>query len=363
MNFQGNTMENNVQNQLGSIKDNAIKDFTKAQDSTELYNFKVQYLGKSGALTEAMKLMAALPKEEKPLFGKLVNEVKAELETLYSELEEKIKNKEIDAKMQNEKLDLSFAAASLERGHEHPIFKVTNEIVSIMSRLGYSLRTGPLIEKDYYNFEALNIPPNHPARDMQDTFFVDDSHVLRTHTSPIQIHSLENEKPPLRIIGTGSVFRCDSDISHLPNFHQIEGMCVDEKVSMADLKGTISFFVKEFFGSNLQTRFRPSFFPFTEPSAEVDIGCKKSKESLEIGKGDDWLEVLGCGMVHPNVLRNVGLDPNEWQGFAFGMGVERLAMLKYGIPDLRAFYETDLRWLKNYGFRALDIPSLVRGVA
>ncbi len=232
------------QSQLSQIKDNALKAFSQAQTSQELYNFKVQFLGKSGALTEAMKLMASLP-----------NEVKAELELVYEKAETNLKNKEIDSKMLEEKLDLSFSTTAFEQGKEHPIHKVTNEIFTIMARLGYSLRTGPLIEKDYYNFEALNIPPNHPARDMQDTFFVDETHVLRTHTSPIQIHSLENEKPPLRIIGTGPVFRCDSDISHLPNFHQIEGMCVDEKVSMSDLKGTISFFVREFFGPGFQRPF------------------------------------------------------------------------------------------------------------
>ena len=342
-------MENNVQNQLKSIKDSAIKDFTKAQSTAELYNFKVQYLGKSGALTEAMKLMAVLPKEEKPLFGKLVNEVKAELETVYSDIELKIKNKEIDAKMQNEKLDLSFSAASFPLGHEHPIFKVTNEIVSIMSRLGYSLRTGPLIEKDYYNFEALNIPPNHPARDMQDTFFVDESHVLRTHTSPIQIHSLENEKPPLRIIGTGSVFRCDSDISHLPNFHQIEGMCVDEKVSMADLKGTISFFVKEFFGPNLQTRFRPSFFPFTEPSAEVDCSCPICKgKGCSLCKQTGWIEIGGCGLINPKVFEFAKIPYPQWQGFAFGFGIERMAIIKYGVDDIRHFPKNDIRFLNQF---------------
>ncbi len=345
----GNIMQNNVQTQLSSIKDSAVKDFTKAESTAELYNFKVQYLGKSGTLTEAMKLMAALPKEEKPLFGKLVNEVKAELETLYSEQEKKIKNKEIDAKMKNEKLDLSFASASLERGHEHPIFKVTNEIVAIMSRLGYSLRTGPLIEKDYYNFEALNIPPNHPARDMQDTFFVDDTHVLRTHTSPIQIHSLENEKPPLRIIGTGSVFRCDSDISHLPNFHQIEGMCVDEKVSMADLKGTISFFVKEFFGTNLKTRFRPSFFPFTEPSAEVDCSCPLCKgQGCSLCKQSGWIEIGGCGLINPRVFEHAKIKYPDWQGFAFGFGIERMAIIKYGIDDIRHFPKNDIRFLNQF---------------
>jgi phenylalanyl-tRNA synthetase alpha chain len=335
--------------QLTQIKDNALKAFGSAQNTTELYNFKVQYLGKSGALTEAMKLMATLPKEEKPLFGKLVNEVKSELEAAYEAFEASLKNKEIDTLMLKQKLDLTFATSSHEQGHEHPIHKVTNEIFSIMARLGYSLRTGPLIEKDYYNFEALNIPPNHPARDMQDTFFVDSTHVLRTHTSPIQIHSLENEKPPLRIIGTGPVFRVDSDVSHLPNFHQIEGMCVDEKVSMSDLKGTISFFVREFFGDGLKTRFRPSFFPFTEPSAEVDCSCPICKgKGCSMCKQTGWIEIGGCGLINPKVFENAKVQYPKWQGFAFGFGVERMAIIKYGVDDIRLFPANDTRFLKQF---------------
>lgn len=343
------------QTQLTQIKENAVKAFNSAQTSQDLYNHKVQFLGKSGALTEAMKLMATLPKEEKPLFGKLVNEVKGELEALYEQAEQALKNKEIDSKMLNEKIDLSFSIATKEQGKEHPIHKVTNEIFSIMARLGYSLRTGPLIEKDYYNFEALNIPPNHPARDMQDTFFVDETHVLRTHTSPIQIHSLENEKPPLRIIGTGPVFRCDSDISHLPNFHQIEGMCVDEKVSMSDLKGTISFFVNEFFGAGLKTRFRPSFFPFTEPSAEVDCSCPICKgtgslsgKACSLCKQSGWIEIGGCGLINPKVFEHAKVEYPKWQGFAFGFGVERMAIIKYGVDDIRHFPANDVRFLKQF---------------
>jgi phenylalanyl-tRNA synthetase alpha chain len=317
--------------------------------STELYNYKVQYLGKSGALTEAMKMMATLPKEEKPLFGKLVNEVKSELEAVYESAENNLKNKEIEVQMLSEKLDLSLSPAAVERGHEHPIYKVTHEIFSIMARLGYALRTGPMIEKDYYNFEALNIPKNHPARDMQDTFFVDETHVLRTHTSPIQIHSLENEKPPLRIIGTGPVFRCDSDISHLPNFHQIEGMCVDEKVSMSDLKGTIAFFVREFFGPGLKTRFRPSFFPFTEPSAEVDCSCPICKGSgCSLCKQTGWIEIGGCGLINPKVFEFAKVEYPRWQGFAFGFGVERMAIIKYGVDDIRHFPKNDIRFLKQF---------------
>lgn len=337
------------QTQLAQIKQQALQAFQSAQGSQELYNFKVQFLGKNGLLTESMKLMATLPKEEKPAFGKLVNEIKAELETAYEQAEAQLKNREIDAQMLNEKMDLSFSVAAREPGHEHPIYRVTNEIFSIMARLGYSLRTGPLIEKDYYNFEALNIPPNHPARDMQDTFFVDETHVLRTHTSPIQIHSLENEKPPLRIIGTGPVFRCDSDISHLPNFHQIEGMCVDEKVSMSDLKGTISFFVKEFFGADLKTRFRPSFFPFTEPSAEVDCSCPICKgKGCSLCKQSGWIEIGGCGLINPKVFEHARVEYPRWQGFAFGFGVERMAIIKYGVDDIRHFPANDVRFLKQF---------------
>lgn len=334
---------------LDQIKSQALNSFNTAQNSQDLYQFKVQFLGKTGALTEAMKLMATLPKEEKPTFGKLVNEVKAELEKAYEQAENTLKSKEINSKMLSEKLDLTLTPAAKEAGREHPIYRVTNEIFSIMARLGYSLRTGPLIEKDYYNFEALNIPPNHPARDMQDTFFIDETHVLRTHTSPIQIHSLENEKPPLRIIGTGSVFRVDSDISHLPNFHQIEGMCVDEKVSMSDLKGTISFFVKEFFGPGLKTRFRPSFFPFTEPSAEVDCSCPICKgKGCSLCKQTGWIEIGGCGLINPRVFEFAKIEYPKWQGFAFGFGVERMAIIKYGVDDIRLFPANDVRFLKQF---------------
>ena len=337
------------QAKLDLIKESALKTFKEAQNSTELYNAKVQFLGKSGALTEAMKMMATLPKEEKPLFGKLVNDVKAELETVYADAEVGLKSKEIQVKMENEKLDLTLPVENHQVGSEHPIHKVTNEIFAIMARLGYALRTGPLIEKDYYNFEALNIPKNHPARDMQDTFFMDETHVLRTHTSPIQIHSLENEKPPLRIIGTGPVFRCDSDISHLPNFHQIEGMCVDENVSMSDLKGTISYFVKEYFGPGLKTRFRPSFFPFTEPSAEVDCSCPICKgKGCSLCKQSGWIEIGGCGLINPKVFEFAKVEYPKWQGFAFGFGVERMAIIKYGVDDIRLFPQNDVRFLKQF---------------
>lgn len=334
---------------LKDIEAAAIQKFKETDNSKDLYELKVQYLGKSGALTEIMKEMATLSKDERPAFGKTVNEIKQKLESQYSMQEENLKKKELELKMSQEHLDLTLPAFSQTKGSIHPVSQVTHEIFSIMSRLGYSIRQGPLIEKDYYNFEALNIPSDHPARDMQDTFFVDKTHVLRTHTSPIQIHSLESEKPPLRIVGTGPVFRCDSDISHLPHFHQIEGMCVDTKVSMADLKGTISFFVREYFGSGLKTRFRPSFFPFTEPSAEVDCTCPICKgKGCSMCKHTGWIEIGGCGLINPKVFEHAQISYPEWQGFAFGFGIERMAIIKYGIDDIRLFPENDIRFLSQF---------------
>lgn len=338
-----------TQSKLDQIQQTALSAFKAAPGTKELYDLKVQYLGKSGSLTEIMKEMASLPKEEKPLFGKKVNEVKQLLEAAYTEAEQALKAKEINARLAAEEIDMTLPAYTRPQGTKHPVHLVIDEIFSIMSRVGYSVRTGPSIEKDYYNFEALNIPANHPARDMQDTFFIDPTHVLRTHTSPIQIHSLENEAPPLRVIGTGPVFRCDSDISHLPNFHQIEGMCVDKKISMADLKGTISFFVREFFGPGLKTRFRPSYFPFTEPSAEVDCSCPICKgKGCSLCKQSGWIEIGGSGLINPRVFQHAKIAYPEWQGFAFGFGVERMAIIKYGIEDIRLFPENDVRFLRQF---------------
>jgi phenylalanyl-tRNA synthetase alpha chain len=334
---------------LDQIKEEALKRFQQAINSTALYDEKVRYLGKNGLFTDIMKDMASLSKEERPLFGKKVNEVKQALEAHYLQCETELKKQELEAKMLAEEVDMTLPGPAHFQGSEHPVAKVTREIYEIMSRLGYSLRQGPMIEKDQYNFEALNIPADHPARDMQDTFFIDPTHVLRTHTSPIQIHSLESEKPPLRIIGTGAVFRCDSDISHLPHFHQIEGMCVDEKISMADLKGTISFFVREFFGAGLKTRFRPSFFPFTEPSAEVDCSCLICKgKGCSMCKQTGWVEIGGCGLINPKVFQHAGVEYPRWQGFAFGFGIERMAIIKYGVDDIRLFPENDTRFLRQF---------------
>jgi phenylalanyl-tRNA synthetase alpha chain len=342
-------MSNTSAQKLDSIQNAAQTAFKAASSSKDLYDLKVQFLGKSGSLTEIMKEMASMSKEEKPLFGKKVNEVKQLLEAVYSEAEEALKKNEISAKMAAEELDLTLPGFARCKGSQHPVNMVIEEIFGIMSRLGYSIRTGPLIEKDYYNFEALNIPADHPARDMQDTFFIDKTHVLRTHTSPIQIHSLETEALPLRVIGTGPVFRCDSDISHLPNFHQIEALCVDEKVSMADLKGTISFFVREYFGAGLKTRFRPSFFPFTEPSAEVDCSCPICKgKGCSLCKQTGWIEIGGCGLVNPKVFHAAKIEYPKYQGFAFGFGIERMAIIKYGIEDIRLFPENDVRFLRQF---------------
>ncbi len=345
----------NLQTKLSELKAQALLKMSEAASSPALYNIKVEFLGKNGLLTEIMKEMGKLSKEEKPLFGKLVNEVKTALESKYDETELVLKKSELDLKMAAEELDLTLPGYPSGRGSEHPVGKVIHNIAQIMGRLGYSLRQGPLIEKDYYNFEALNIPADHPARDMQDTFFIDKTHVLRTHTSPIQIHSLESETPPLKIIGVGSVFRCDSDISHLPQFHQIEGMYVDRKVSMSDLKGTIGFFVREFFGPGLKTRFRPSFFPFTEPSAEIDCTCpicKGKGQSTNIGcslcKSSGWIELGGCGLINPKVFAHANVEYPKWQGFAFGFGIERMAIIKYGIEDIRLFPENDVRFLRQF---------------
>lgn len=330
--------------------------FEAAGSAKDLYDAKVQFLGKQGSFSSIMKEMGKLSADEKPAFGKLVNEVKQGLESIYSDRETSLKAQELGAQLAAETLDLSLPSSIESPGARHPIALVIEEISGILARLGYSVRTGPLIEKDRYNFEGLNFPPDHPARDMQDTFYIDKEHVLRTHTSPIQVRTMELENPPLRVVGVGPVFRADSDISHSPNFHQIEGLCIDKKVSMADLKGTISFFVKEYFGRDLKTRFRPSFFPFTEPSAEVDCQCPicGGKGFISGGlecrmcKASGWIEIGGSGLVHPNVLKFAGIKYPEWQGFAFGFGIERMAIIKYGIDDIRLFNENDVRFLRQF---------------
>ncbi|MEM7645805.1 MAG: phenylalanine--tRNA ligase subunit alpha [Pseudomonadota bacterium] len=334
---------------LAKIKDEAEKAIRDAKSSDELYQTKVQFFGKQGSLSLLMREVGALPKEERPQFGKEVNLVRAGLQALYDGQEKSLKSAELNEKLQKETLDLSLPGPQVDKGAVHPIPRVINEIVEILARIGFSVRSGPMIETDHYNFTALNIPENHPARDMQDTFYVKGGGVLRTHTSPVQIHTMENEKPPIRVLAPGGVFRCDSDASHSPHFHQIEALLVDKDVSMADLKGTISFFIKEFFGPEIKTRFRPSFFPFTEPSAEVDCSCPLCKgKGCRMCSHTGWVEIGGSGLVHPEVLKQAGIDPDEWQGFAFGFGIERMAIIKYGINDIRLFVENDLRFLRQF---------------
>ena len=328
-----------------------LKDFGKAKNPQELYNCKTRYLGKKGSLTELSKQIPQLPVEQRPLYGKKLNQLKGKIEVAYETLQKGLLRKALEEKMEQERLDLTLPSPQRLRsfGGSHPVSKVMESLFYIMSHLGYSLRLGPIVEECYNNFDALNIPKDHPAREMQDTFFLKGDRVLRTHTSPVQVHSLRKEKPPLRILSMGAVFRRDNDISHLPHFHQMEGMCIDEKVSMANLKGTMQFLLQEFFSQKIQIRFRPSFFPFTEPSAEVDCSCP-----LCLGKGcsmcshSGWLEIAGCGLVHPNVLSMANLSTERWQGFAFGFGIERMAIIKYGIKDIRLFPENNLHFLEQF---------------
>ncbi len=337
------------ENRFEEIRVHAIGAIERTTSSSGLYEVKVSILGKHGKVSELMREMGKLSKEDRPLFGKRVNELKEELEAAFSAKEEQLKRQEWEERVQSEELDLTLPGPKAFRGRLHPVTLVIQEIVSIFQRLGFSVRTGPLIESDDYNFKALNFPEDHPARDMQDTFFIDEHHVLRTHTSPIQIRTMESEKPPLRILAPGMVFRCDSDMSHLPQFHQIEGLWIDEKVSMANLKGTISFFARTFFDQSVKVRFRPSFFPFTEPSAEVDCSCPRcGGQGCRMCGHSGWIEIAGCGLVHPNVLSYCGIDPKKWQGYAFGLGIERMAIIKYNIEDIRLFMENDLRFLEQF---------------
>ncbi len=338
-----------LQQKLQEIYNQAIESFLTSKSRSELYEFKVKFMGKNGELTVLMKSLVDVPKEERPQFGQLVNEKKNELELKYAEKEFELAKSELAEKIKTETIDLTMPGPTLDSGRRHPIDLVINEMIDILTRIGFSVRTGPMIEHDRYNFEALNFPKDHPARDMQDTFYIDDEHVLRTHTSPIQVRTLEKESLPLRILAPGSVFRCDSDITHSPNFYQVEGLWVDKNVSMAHLKGVISFFVKSLFGDKMKIRFRPSFFPFTEPSAEVDCTCPIcSGTGCRVCKQTGWIEIGGCGLVNPNVLKLSGVDPDQWQGFAFGFGVERMAMIRYGISDIRLFNENDLRFLEQF---------------
>lgn len=323
-----------------------------ASESLEaLDKLRVDYLGKTGKVTNLLKSLGALPAEQRKEAGQVINVAKTQVEAALAERFTTLKTKALEQQLATEALDVTLPVRSMPQGKLHPIPQVIEEISAIFAQLGFFVAEGPDIEDDFHNFEALNFPKGHPAREMHDTFYLADGSVLRTHTSPVQIRAMLNNPLPLRCIAPGSTYRCDSDQTHTPMFHQVEGLVIDKNVTMGQLKGTIIAFLEAFFGvENLPVRFRPSFFPFTEPSAEVDIGCSREGGKIVIGAGKDWLEVMGCGMVHANVLRNCKIDPEQYNGFAFGMGVERLAMLKYGIPDLRTFFDSDLRWLEHYGF-------------
>ena len=317
-------------------------------DPKSIDQLRVKYLGKKGLITLALREIGKLSPAERPLLGKIVNDVKEHIEQLIAARLTEVQAQQLQRELLSQTLDVTLPGRIPPRGHKHPLTQVLEEVEEIFHGLGFSVAEGPEVELDYYNFEALNIPREHPARDMQDTFYVSDDVVLRTHTSPVQIRAMEKQRPPIRIIVPGKVYRCDADVRHSPMFHQIEGLMVDREISLGDLKGVLEAFVQQFFGQSVKMRFRPSYFPFTEPSAEVDIQCVKCLGSGCQLCGSGWLEILGAGMVNPVLYRFVGYDPEEFTGFAFGMGAERLAMLKYGIDDIRLFYENDLRFLQQF---------------
>ena len=336
-----------------------------AADVQALEQVRVSALGKKGQITALMKGLGQMEPDERKAAGQQLNVLKQEIAELIDARKFELENAGLDTRLAKEKIDVTLPVRPEQMGTIHPISQTTDELISIFGEMGFVVAEGPSIEEDWYNFTALNIPVDHPARQEHDTFYINAEKegqrmVLRTHTSPVQIRTMQSQKPPIRIIVPGRTYRCDHDATHSPMFHQIEGLVIDEATHMGHLKGCLIEMCRAFFGMDeLPVRFRPSYFPFTEPSAEVDIGCAFGDGTLKIGEGDDWLEILGSGMVNPNVLENCGIDSTKYQGFAFGMGIERMAMLKYGIPDLRTFYDSDMRWLKHYGFQPLDVPSLV----
>ncbi len=335
---------------LDNLISEAINLFEGIDDAAELEQAKARYLGKSGSLTELLKGLGKLSQEERPAMGSRINQAKEAMEAALNSRRDAIQIKKLDTQLAGEALDVTLPGRGLGTGGLHPVTRTLERIESLFRSIGFDVASGPEIETDFYNFTALNIPENHPARAMHDTFYVDDKHLLRTHTSPVQVHYMQNNRPPFKVIAPGRVYRCDSDVTHTPMFHQVEGLWVDEDANFAALKGVLADFMRHFFErDDLPVRFRPSFFPFTEPSAEVDIGCVICHGSgCRVCSHTGWLEVLGCGMVHPSVLKHVNIDSEKYTGFAFGMGVERLAMLRYGVNDLRLFFENDLRFLKQF---------------
>jgi phenylalanyl-tRNA synthetase alpha chain len=357
---------------IATLEKEIVARIVGAADETALENERVAALGKKGVVSELMKTLGAMPPETRTVMGPALNGLKDRVGAAINARRDVLKEGALARSIVADAVDVTLPVrpSPLETGRIHPVSQVIDEITAIFSDLGFAIAEGPDIETDYYNFTALNFPIGHPAREMHDTFFFapkgdnGERLLLRTHTSPVQIRTMEKQKPPIRVIIPGRTYRMDSDQTHTPMFHQVEGLVIDEKSHVGHLKWVLEEFCRTFFEvDKVQMRFRPSFFPFTEPSMEVDIRCKRIGNEIRFGEGDDWLEILGCGMVHPNVIRAGGHDPDKYQGFAWGMGIDRIAMLKYGMPDLRPFFEADARWLQHYGFRPLDMPTLAGGLS
>ncbi|NRA86351.1 MAG: phenylalanine--tRNA ligase subunit alpha [Rhizobiales bacterium] len=356
---------------LAELEQKISDQITQADSLDALENIRINALGKKGEISLLLKTLGKMPPEERKTFGAAVNQLKACVNAVLASRKTTLEDAALDKRLATETLDVTLPvqADPANAGRIHPLSQVWEEVTAIFADMGFNIGDGPHIETDFYNFTALNIPPHHPARQEHDTFYFKpdadgNRKVLRTQTSNVQIRTMETQEPPIRVVAPGRTYRCDSDLTHTPQFHQIEALVIDKTANLANLKGTLEVFFKAFFETDdLKMRFRANHFPFTEISYEVDISYTRKGNEIVIGDGDQWLEVLGSGMVHPNVLRNCGLDPDEYQGFAFGMGIDRIAMLKYGIPDLRAFFDTDLRWIEHYGFAPFDIPSLVGGLS
>lgn len=356
---------------LSQLEAETLAEIDAAADEAALENLRVKALGKKGAISALLATLGKMSPDERKSEGAKINAVKDKVTEALGQRKIVLKQAALAARLAGETVDVTLPtrAPALETGRIHPISQVMDELTAIFADLGFSIAEGPDVESDDFNFTKLNFPPGHPAREMHDTFFFNRKEdgsrkLLRTHTSPVQVRTMLKNPPPIRVICPGRTYRCDSDQTHTPMFHQVEGLVIDKSAHMGHLKWILEEFCKAFFEvPSVKMRFRPSFFPFTEPSAEVDIQCSRKGGDIRFGEGEDWLEILGCGMVHPNVLRNCGLDPDEYQGFAWGMGIDRIAMLKYGMNDLRAFFEADVRWLSHYGFRPLDLPTLAAGLS
>ena len=354
---------------MDDLREKYLTAIAEAADESGLEELRLAAVGKKGEVSLKMRELGKMTPEERQVAGPKLNALKDEINAALSAKKMALEDAALDARLAEEWLDVTLPARDRPRGTIHPVSQVTEEVTAILADMGFAVAEGPQVESDWYNFDALNIPDHHPARTEMDTFYMARAegdnrppHVLRTHTSPVQIRSMQEHGAPIRIICPGRVYRADYDQTHTPMFHQVEGLAIDKDISMANLKWVLEEFFSAYFGTKVKTRFRASHFPFTEPSAEVDIQCSFEGGQVKVGEGDGWLEVLGSGMVHPKVLEAGGIDPSEWQGFAFGMGIDRMAMLKYGIPDLRAFFDSDLRWLRHYGFSALQVPTLHGGL-